>query len=190
MGLRGKDYVIIAADASQSRSVIVFKTDEDKILNLDSTKLLAAAGPAGDRYHFTEFVQKNFHLHQMRTGIQLDTKACASWTRNELAQALRKNPYQVNLLLGGCDPKKGPALYYMDYLASMHEMPCAAHGHGSSFVLSIMDRYYYDDMSLEDGKELIRKCIKELQHRFLIAHPKFVIKIADKDGTREIDLGL
>jgi 20S proteasome subunit beta 4 len=37
---------------------------------------------------------------------------------NTLAEALRKNPYQVNLLLGGYDEKKGPSLYYMDYMGA------------------------------------------------------------------------
>lgn len=188
LGVQGKDFVIIAADASQSRSVIVFKNDEDKILKLDNSKLMAAAGPAGDRYHFTEFVQKNFHLHEMRTGIQLNTKACASWTRNELANALRRNPYQVNLLIGGYDEGKGASLYFMDYMASMHPMPIAAHGYGASFTLSIMDRYYHEDITFEEGKELIRKCIKEVQARMLLAYPNFIVKVADKDGVREIEL--
>lgn len=188
LGIQGKDFVILAADCSQSRSVIIFKTDEDKILKLDGSKMMASAGPAGDRYHFSEFVQKNLHLHEMRTGISLDTKAIANWTRNELANALRRNPYQVNILIGGYDDKKGPSLYYMDYLASMHKMPIAAHGYGASFTLSIMDRYYHEDMTLEEGKELMRKCITELQLRFLVNMPNFSVKVADKDGCRDIEL--
>lgn len=188
LGVQGKDYVIFAADQSQSRSIVVFKTDEDKILKLDDSKMMAAAGPAGDRYQFCEFVQKNLHLHEMRTGITLNTKAAANWTRNELAFALRRNPFQVNLLVGGYDEGKGPELYFMDYLASMHKMPCAAHGYGASFTLSVMDRYYKEGMNLEEGKDLIRKCIKELHSRFLINVPNFIIKVADKDGVREIEL--
>jgi len=188
LGVVGADYVIMAADQSQSRSIVVIKTDEDKILKLDDSKMLGAAGPAGDRYQFCEFVQKNLHLHEMRTGITLDTKAAASWTRNELAFALRRNPFQVNLLIGGYDKDKGPSLYFMDYLASMHKMPCSAQGYCANFTLSVMDRYYKEDMNLEEGKELIRKCIKELQTRFLINVPNFIVKIADKDGVREVQL--
>ena len=38
---------------------------------------------------------------------------------HQLATALRRGPYQTNLLLGGFDEKDGAALYYLDYLASM-----------------------------------------------------------------------
>jgi hypothetical protein len=37
----------------------------------------------------------------------------------QLAIALRKAPYQANLLLGGYDEKDGAELYFMDYLASL-----------------------------------------------------------------------
>ena len=53
-----------------------------------------------------------------------------------------QSAYQVNMLLAGCDKDTGPELYYMDYLASMVSLPFAAHGYGSFFSLSVMDRYY------------------------------------------------
>lgn len=46
----------------------------------------------------------------------LSTKAAAHFLRGELAEALRQNPYYVNLLLAGVD-SDGPSLYYIDYLA-------------------------------------------------------------------------
>lgn len=44
--------------------------------------------------------------------------------------------------MAGYDEKQGPALFYLDYLASLSEVPFAAHGYGAYFTLSIMDRYY------------------------------------------------
>lgn len=40
---RFRSFVIIAADASAARSILVFKTDQDKIMELDDHKLLATA---------------------------------------------------------------------------------------------------------------------------------------------------
>ena len=52
----------------------------------------------------------------------------------------------MNLLIGGYDKEDGggPHLYYMDYLASMVEVPFGIHGYGSFFAMSIMDRYYHE----------------------------------------------
>jgi len=43
-------------------------------------------------------------------------------------------------------------------------------------------------MSLEDGLDLIKRCIGELRSRFLINNPSFILKVADKDGVRELTI--
>ena len=51
---------------------------------------------------FAEFIQANIALYGTRNGAILQPPAIASFTRNELARALRsRNPYNVNLLIGG-----------------------------------------------------------------------------------------
>ena len=69
----------------------------------------------------------------------------------------------VNLLMAGYDEKTGPSLYFMDYLASMNKLPFAVHGYGSFFSLSIFDRYYRPDLSVEEAYELINKCVQEVR---------------------------
>lgn len=96
-------------------------------------KLMAGAGPAADRVYFSEYISKNVALTEMRHGFPLDTASTAAYIRNQvmcactqtlnycahpphpwfgclltfvhyqLAIALRKGPYQVNLLIGGFD---------------------------------------------------------------------------------------
>lgn len=41
-------------------------------------------------------------------------------------------------------------------------------------------------MSQEEGVELLRKCVKELNLRFLANLPAFGVKVIDKDGVREL----
>lgn len=152
LGLVGKDYVMTVADQAQARSIVVFKHNEDKIFELDSRITMGTAGPQGDRANFSDFIQRNIQLYKYRNDLEMTVKAAANFTRwcyscfiawispllsifrKELATALRKGPYQVNMLIGGYD-KKGPSLYYMDYMASMHKMDFAAHGYGSYFTL-------------------------------------------------------
>ena len=63
--------------------------------------------------------------------------------RTELAQALRKGPYQVNVLLGGYDHLEGVAkLYWMDYLVTLQQVQKGAHGYAGYFVNSVLDNNY------------------------------------------------
>merc|ERR1712048_442452 len=92
--------------------------------------------------------------------------------------------FEADRIIGGCDAD-GPHLYFLDYLASSEPVNKAAHGYGAYFALSIMDRYYKPDLTLAEAKDIMKKCIEEMQVRFLIHMGKFKIKVADKDGVRE-----
>eukprot|EP00695_Tsukubamonas_globosa_P003268 TRINITY_DN543_c0_g1_i3.p1 TRINITY_DN543_c0_g1~~TRINITY_DN543_c0_g1_i3.p1 ORF type:complete len:159 (+),score=47.43 TRINITY_DN543_c0_g1_i3:67-543(+) len=151
IGFVGDDYVLLAADATNAFSIILMKDDEDKIMKLDSHKLLAAGGENGDRVQFCEYIQKNLSLYRYRTGRALGTNAAAHYLRGELARFLRESPYQVNLLMAGHDEEDGPSLYFIDYMASMHKMKMAAHGYGSYFSLSILDRQWRKGMPSTKG---------------------------------------
>eukprot|EP00698_Gefionella_okellyi_P008216 TRINITY_DN2025_c0_g1_i1.p1 TRINITY_DN2025_c0_g1~~TRINITY_DN2025_c0_g1_i1.p1 ORF type:complete len:215 (-),score=43.62 TRINITY_DN2025_c0_g1_i1:43-651(-) len=186
LGFVGEDYVLIACDATASRSVVLMKSDQDKIMKLDSHKLLGWSGDGADAVQFCEFIQKNMNLYALQHDFTLTTAAAASFTRGELAQSLRKKPYQVNLLLGGYDKADGAQMFFIDYLGSMHNMKTAGHGYGSFFTLSTMDRLWKPNMSREDGYKLIYKCIKELKVRFSINYPNFVVKVVSKDGIEVI----
>mmetsp|Transcript_285 Transcript_285/g.530 ORF Transcript_285/g.530 Transcript_285/m.530 type:complete len:192 (-) Transcript_285:153-728(-) len=182
-GLCGKDFVIIAADMQAARSIIRYKSDADKIWKVEDI-MFAATGPSSDTNNFLEFVEKNIKLHTLRTGLKLSTKAAANFTRNELAYSLRKGPYQADLLIGGFDDD-GPGLYFLDYLASMEKVNKAAQGYGAFFTLGLMDRYYKPDLTLEEAKDIIRKCIKEMETRFVINLGNYKCKVVDKNGVRE-----
>ncbi|KAL9260426.1 Proteasome subunit beta type-2-A-like protein [Drosera capensis] len=206
-GLVGNGFAVIVADTSAVHSILVHKSNEDKVMILDSHKLFGASGEPGDRVQFTEYIQKNVALYQFRNGIPLTTAATANFTRGELATALRKyevtvsflhavlatpltctsieNPYSVNILLAGYDKDIGPSLYFIDYIATLHKVDKAAFGYGAYFSLSMMDRHYHSSMSLEEAIDLVDKCIVEIRSRLVVAPPNFVIKIVDKDGARE-----
>eukprot|EP00898_Chlorokybus_atmophyticus_P008339 jgi/Chlat1/8506/Chrsp80S07806 len=183
-GLVGDGFTVLVADKSAVQSIVLQKTDEDKIMVLDDHKLMANSGETGDRNQFCEFAQKNLNLYKYRNGIPLSTHAAAHFIRGELAAALRKGPYQVNLLIGGYDADVGPSLYFMDYLATMHKLNTAAFGYGAYFLLSLMDKHYKKNMKLDDALKLVDMCIAEVRSRLVVAPPNFIIKIVDKDGAR------
>jgi 20S proteasome subunit beta 4 len=123
---------------------------------------------------------------------------------------LRKGPYQTNILLGGLD-KGGESLYFIDMYSALVKVNFGVHGHASNFLLSVFDRtwkvvglqfcilyfsllfnlsifVHQEDMTIEEGVDVIKKCIAELKTRFLISQPNFMVKVVDADGVRVLDL--
>ena len=183
IGFNCDSFTILAHDNFAGRSILAMKQDQDKLFKLDEKCGIVVCGEAGDTVYFGEYIQKNLALYRMRNGYTLSVPSTANYTRNELAEFLRRRPYLVNLLLGGYDTKDSKShLYLMDYLGTMAEVPYGAHGYGSNFVLGIFDQYHRPDMSQEEGVELLQRCIKEVQKRLIINLPSFSYYVIDANG--------
>ncbi|KAH9523515.1 Proteasome subunit beta type-2 [Bulinus truncatus] len=186
IGIQGKDFVLIATDTVSARSVVAMKDDHDKMYKLSDNLLMAVCGEPGDNIQFSEYISKNVQLYKMRNGYELSTHAAANFTRRNLAESLRTSrSHNVNLLIAGHDNEQGPSLYFLDYLASLNKLPFAIHGYGSLFALSIMDKYYQKDLDFDGAKNLLMKCINEIQKRFIVNLGRFRLRIVDKDGIQD-----
>jgi len=187
IGIQGKGFVLVAADTVSARSIVSMKQDYDKMFKLSDKLLMLVTGESGDTVQFAEYIGKNIQLYKMRNGYELSPKAAANFTRKNLAEYLRSNtPYMVNLLMAGVDTDDGPSLFFLDYLASLNKVPFAAHGYGSMFTMSIMDRHYYPDITLDQAKELMQKCVNEIKQRFIVNMPTFKARYVDKDGIHDL----
>ena len=182
--------VVLAADQGNARSILLYQKNLDKVRPLTSHSAVGVSGPNCDSVNFTEYIAKNLKLYELANdGTKLSVNAQANFAREELAYALRRGPYQVNLLLGGYDAKDGASLYWMDYLAALSKVKYGCQGYASNFCLSVMDKEYRDDCTQDTAIEIVKKCIHELETRFLLAQPNFIIKVIDKDGIRTISHG-
>ncbi|KAF8822287.1 putative proteasome subunit beta type 2 [Cardiosporidium cionae] len=189
IGIAGKDFVLIACDQTVGYHHLRLAHGYDKILEIDSNKLLGFAGNLGDSHQFGEYVRKNVHLYRYINSSVLGTHATANFTRNELAYSLRKSPLEIDILLAGVD-KDGPNLYWIDYLASMVNIKKGAQGPGASLVYGILDDLYREDLTEEDALNIINLCAAELKKRFIIAHYDFLIKVIDKNGLRQLKISI
>ena len=112
IGLKGKDFTMLAADTSDVFSILVRKDTEDKITIVPNQNIIIAAnGQQGDRVQFVEFITKNLNLYRLRNDTNLSVNASAHFLRQELARALRSGPYETNILVGGIDDIEGMFTY-------------------------------------------------------------------------------
>ncbi|KAL4873214.1 hypothetical protein BDV12DRAFT_182451 [Aspergillus spectabilis] len=170
------------------RGPTILKAEDDKTKQLNEHTLVAFSGEAGDTVQFAEYVQANVQLYTMRNDTELSPSAVANFVRGELARSLRsRNPYTVNLLLGGVDKiTQKPHLYWIDYLASLAPVPYAAHGYAQYYCLSTLDKHHHPDIDLEQGMKLLEMCTDELKRRLPIDYKGVLVKVVTKDGVREV----
>ena len=127
--------------------------------------------------------------------------------------------------MAGFDEGSGPALYWCDYLATLHHMNICGTGYGarggqgqqrccmharvlarwlderarfsppsppprahagSYFVLSMFDKLWHPDVTEAEALEMMRKGVAEVKSRLVVAPPKYLVKVIDKDGIRTL----
>ncbi|SOV19909.1 proteasome subunit beta type-2, putative [Plasmodium sp. gorilla clade G2] len=177
IGLRGNNFVILAADTYSINSIIKLKNnDNTKFYDIKGNKCLLLGGSIGDRLQFGEFIRKNIHLYQYQNNSEMLVKSFAFFTRKNLAYYLRKNPYEVNCLMAGFD-KDGYQLYWCDYLSNMDSVNKGAHGYGAYLVSAILDKYYHENLTVDEALNIFKLCFEELKKRFLLTQINYELRI-------------
>jgi 20S proteasome alpha/beta subunit len=118
--------------------------------------------------------------------LGLDARALAHLARVEISSSLRSSaPLQMCLLLAGMTyddnesmrPSLQPCLYWLDNTGFMQRVSYGAHGYGSNFLWSILDRDYKPNMSKEEACSLLKGCFEQLRTRYVIntgPNPPFI----------------
>lgn len=70
MGIKGPDFVVVASDTAAVQQIITIKHDEDKIVAIDSHKLMGISGEPGDRVKFSDYIIANVKLNAFRNGVR------------------------------------------------------------------------------------------------------------------------
>jgi len=84
------------------------------------------------------------------------------------------------------DDEYKPKLFWLDEYGSLMAVEYGAHGLGSNFILSILDRNYQSDMTREEGIQLIKDCFEQLRSRYIINSPNPpCIKCIDSQGCQK-----
>lgn len=189
LGIRVQDSVILATSKAVTRGISILKDTDDKTRQLSPHTLMSYTGEAGDTVQFAEYIQANMQLYSIRENTELSPLAVSSFVRQELARSIRsRKPYQVNVLIGGYDVKsEKPELYQIDYLGTKVELPYAAHGYAGFYTFSLLDRHYRPDMTEDEGLELLKRCISELNKRMPVDFKGVMVKVVSKDGVRKAD---
>ncbi|KII73255.1 Proteasome subunit beta type-2 [Thelohanellus kitauei] len=188
LGLKCNDFVLLACDKKKCRGIMCQKDDVDKMYKVGSNQLLAIVGQNSDDVQFAEFIQRNMAYLAFSNGFEPSTSAIANFSRQTLANSIRSQGiYQANMFIGGWDEGKGTSLYFLDYLGSLISVPFGCHGYGSYFALSILDRFYNPNLEISEAVKLLWMIVRDIEKRFIVNLPKFLVRIVDKNGITVIE---
>jgi 20S proteasome alpha/beta subunit len=162
--------------------------DDEKHQNGGANKGESSSRAGGETTAFlSQRVQKQVKQAWRKTEDTTDP-ANAEDEKHSLSPTLRRvspNHHQHHRRNNNNNIKYKPSLYWLDEYGSLQSIEYGAHGHGSNFLLSILDQNYKHDLTRAEALELMNKCFEELRSRYVVNSPEApCIKCVDVDGVR------
>eukprot|EP01071_Lankesteria_metandrocarpae_P002553 Lankesteria_metandrocarpae@DN2406_c0_g1_i1.p1 len=156
-GVKCGNCVVLGADTRATEGYIVADKNCQKLHPMSGNIWCAGAGTAADLEHTTGLVASKMELHRLVTSRQPRVATAVAM----LSQMLFKYQGHIGcaLVVGGYD-HSGPKLYKVHSHGSSDMTPFAAMGSGSLCAEGVLEGGYKDNMSLEEGVQLVTAAIR------------------------------
>lgn len=157
VGLVYKGGVVLGADTRATGGSEVADKNCEKIHFLAPNIYCCGAGTAADTEKTTELISSQLDLLRMNTGGSQSrvVTACTMLKR----MLYRYQGYvSAALVLGGCDIN-GPHVYQIYPHGSTGKLPYTTMGSGSLAAMSVFETGWSEDMTEEEGIELVKRAI-------------------------------
>jgi len=180
-GVVVKDAVVLAADTRATEGPIVADKNCEKLHFISNNIYCAGAGTAADLEHTTLMMASQIELLRLATGTQ--PRVCTVVRR--LSKMLFKYQGYIGcaLVLGGVDCT-GPHLYQIYPHGSTDYLPFTTMGSGSLAAMSVLESEYREDLTIEEGKQLVAKAISAGIFNDLGSGGNVDVCVVTKDGTQ------
>lgn len=128
----------------------------------------------------------------MINGIELSPRASANFTRSEMSRSLRsRNSFLANSIVAGysTNPRdqQRSQLYSIDYLGALVESNVVAHGFCQFFALAIADRYWKEDMTVEQAVAMLQMIVNEIGKRMAVYPHCVFVRLIDAKGIHVLN---
>jgi len=163
IGLICKDGVLLAAESKASAGYMVVNKEVQKVFQVDDRIGVTIAGMVSDGQQLINLLKAEINLHKLESGEEMKVEAVANLLAN-IMYARRWYPYFTQVIVGGVD-SEGYHLFSFDPSGSCIKEKYVSTGSGSPFVYGILEKDFRENMSLEEGKKLIKEAIKSASER-------------------------
>ncbi len=183
VGLRGRDFVVLAAEKRVSYGGFVVSRAGKKVFKITDYLGIACAGLFADMQAISRILAAELEYQKLVSGKAPSVQASARL----LAVILYANkffPFVSEILVGGIEADGTTRLYVMDPLGSLIEDDYAAIGSGAQVAIGVLEQGYRRDMSLDDAKKLVMAAVRAAIERDAISGDGIDMLVIKRSGDR------
>merc|ERR1711953_3181 len=186
IGIRTKNFTLIASDMGVNRSVLQYKSDEDKFSNINNQVVFGHCGNFSKGCDLRVLITENFEYFALSDLVPVNSFTVSNYIQNLVHYYLRRNPHETALMVMDVNNE----LYAIDQYGARFQSNYICLGVSSYFLYGLLDNEYNENMSLDQAVQLLQKCIDCLKERVVYNYPKFKVKIFDKGELKSLEISI
>src|SRR3989344_2536821 len=165
VGIICKDGVVMAADRRATAGTIIMSKDSEKVVPINEYLLISGTGVSADIDLNQKVIAAELRLKELKTKSRPSIKEAANLIGMMLYRNIRSPsmiPSVVGLLVGGINEDNSTELYTIEPAGGVYKVKeyDANFSSGMPYILGFLERQYKKDLSIKDGVELAKECIK------------------------------
>jgi len=159
VGLTCKDAIILGTDKRASMAYFVASKTAEKLHKIQDHLWMTIAGSVADALYLVDILRAETNIFQLtHDGKPILVKSAAKLLSNILYQN-KMFPFEVGLILGGVTEVEGPVILDISAYGSILPEKYCAVGSGQNFSYGVLEARYKDNLTIDEGKEIVKKAV-------------------------------
>ncbi len=179
--------LVIGSESQATMGFFVASNTATKVYKITDYIAMTISGGVADAQKVIDQIRAMAALCQLDWRMEPSVRAMAKLTSKVLGQN-RMAPYMAHLIVGGVD-QKGAHIFTLGGLGSiLEEKNFASTGSGSPMAYGVLESEYKDNLSIEEGVELIKRAISSALKRDAGSGGDVqIFTITAKDGVKTVE---
>lgn len=170
VGIVCKDGVILGADRRVTSGSLVVDKDYRKIIRVNDYITVAYTGGVADAQLTNKILSAELRLKELRTKIKPTVQEAAHLLSLMTYRNIRTPTmllHIVGTLIAGVDEDGKVSLFTIEPAGGVYQVKTfdANFSSGMPFIIGLLERQYKKDLSVKEGVELAKECLKSSTQR-------------------------
>ena len=185
VGLICKDAVIFATDKRASMGYFVASKTSEKVYRIQDHLWITTAGGVADAQYLVDVLRAETTIFQLNHNDKPMLIKSAGKLLSNILYSNKMFPYQVGLMLGGVTEEEGPIILNIGAYGSILKEKFSAVGSGQNFSYGVLEAKFKDNLTIEEGKEIVKKAVTSSIIRDMASGNGIDIAVIKKEGPAE-----
>jgi proteasome beta subunit len=190
VGIVCKDGIVLGADRRVTAGTLVMDKSYTKILSVNERVLVAYTGGVADAQLINKLIAAEMRLKHLKTREEPTIKETAHFLSMMVYKNIRQPsmiPAIVGTLIAGVDKDGNVELYTIEPAGGVYKVKeyDANFSSGMPYILGLLERQYKKDLTVKEGVELAKECLKSSTQRDVGSGNGIDVFTITKDGINK-----